>query len=51
MKMHQIAQHIGGCVRDIFTDTVIVVNPERNLILSTDIGGVSISKITKSDSL
>ena len=49
MKMHQLAQHIGGCVRGIFTDTIIVENPERKPYLSTDIGGVRISKIPKSD--
>jgi hypothetical protein len=49
MKMHQLAQHVGGCVKAIFTDTIIVENPEREPILSTDIGGVRISKIPESD--
>ena len=49
MKMHQLAQHVGGCVRAIFTDTIIVENPERKPILSTDIGGVRISKIPESN--
>ncbi len=49
MKMHQLAQHVGGCVRGIFTDTIIVENPERKPKLSTDIGGVRISKFSESD--
>ncbi len=32
MKMNQLAQHVGGCVRGIFTDTIIVENPERKTI-------------------
>jgi hypothetical protein len=32
MKMHQLAQHVGGCVKGIFTDTIIVENPERKPI-------------------
>jgi ABC-type bacteriocin/lantibiotic exporter with double-glycine peptidase domain len=47
--MHQLAQHVGGCVRGIFTDTTIVENPERKPILSTDIGGVRTSKIPESN--
>jgi ABC-type molybdenum transport system ATPase subunit/photorepair protein PhrA len=49
--MHKLAQHVGGCVRGIFTDTIIVENPEKKPILSTDIGGVRISKIPESDLL
>ena len=51
MKMHQLAQHVGGCVKAIFTDTIVVENPEREPILSTDIEGVRISKIPESDLL
>ena len=29
MKMHQLAQHVGECVRGIFTDTIIVENPKK----------------------
>ncbi len=47
--MHKLAQHVGGCVKAIFTDTIIVENPERKPILFTDIGGVRISKIPESD--
>ena len=49
--MHKLAQHVGGCVEAIFTDTIIVENPERKPILSTDIGGVRISKMPESDLL
>ena len=35
--------------RGIFTDTIIVENPEREPKLSTDIGGVRISKFSESD--
>jgi hypothetical protein len=49
MKMHKLAKHIGGCVKGIFTDTIIVENPERKSFLSTDIGGVRISKFSESD--
>jgi hypothetical protein len=48
MKMHQLAQQVGGCVRGIFTDTIIVENPKKPPVLSTEIGGVRISKIPKS---
>jgi hypothetical protein len=51
MKMHQLAQHVGGCVKAIFTDTIIVENPEREPKLSSEIGGVRISKIPESDLL
>jgi GTPase SAR1 family protein len=51
MKMHQLAQHVGGCVRGIFTDTIIVENPTKPPFLSTEIGGVRNSKIPKSDLL
>jgi hypothetical protein len=47
--MHQLAQHVRGCVRGIFTDTIIVENSERKSILSSDIGGVRISKISESN--
>ena len=49
MKMHQLAQHVGGCVKAIFTDTIIVENPKNKPILSTDIGGVRISKFSESE--
>jgi hypothetical protein len=51
MKVHQLSQYVGGCVRGIFTDTIIVENPEREPKLSTKIGGVRISKISESDIL
>jgi len=51
VKMHKLSQHVGGCVRGIFTDTIIVENPKNKPILSTDIGGVRISKIPESDLL
>ncbi len=51
MKMHQLAQYVGGCVRGIFTDTIIVENPKKTPFLSTEIGGVRISKIPNSDLL
>ena len=52
MKMHQLAQHVGGCVRGIFTDTLIISNPERVPEFNTDvIGGVRKSKISESDLL
>ena len=47
--MHQLAQHVGGCVRGIFTDTIIVEKPKRTPYFSTEIGGVRISKISKSN--
>ena len=47
--MHQLAQHVGGCVRGIFTDTIIVENPERPPFLSLEIGGVRNSKISQSN--
>ncbi len=47
--MHKLAQHVGGCVRGIFTDTIIVENPKKPPFLSTEIGGVRNSKIPKSD--
>ncbi len=49
--MHKLAQHVGGCIRGIFTDTIIVQNPKKPPFLSTEIGGVRISKIPKSDLL
>ena len=49
MKMHQLAQYVGGCVRGIFTDTIIVEKPEKQPYFSTEIGGVRISKISKSN--
>ncbi len=51
IKIHQLSQHVGGCVRGIFTDTLIISNPERVSIQSTDIGGDRISKIPESDIL
>jgi len=51
MKMHQLTQHVGGCVRGIFTDTIVVENPKKPPFLSLEIGGVRISKIPKSDLL
>ena len=47
IKMHQLAQHVGGCVRGIFTDTIIVENPEKTPKLSKEIGGVRISKFSE----
>ena len=47
--MHLLSQHIGGCVRGIFTDTIIVEKPKRLPYFSTEIGGVRISKISKSN--
>ena len=47
--MHQLSRHIGGCVRGIFTDTIIVENPEKTPKLSKEIGGVRISKISESN--
>ncbi len=44
-----LAQHVGECVRRMFTDTIFVENPERKHILSTDIGGVTISEIPESN--
>jgi len=29
VKMHKLAQHVGGCVRGIFTDTIIVQNSKK----------------------
>ena len=49
IKMHQLAQHVGGCVRCIFTDTIIVEKPERPPFLSMEIGGVRNSNISKSN--
>jgi hypothetical protein len=43
IKMHQLAQHVGGCVRGIFTDAIIVEKPEKQSYFSTEIGGVRIS--------
>ncbi len=52
MKMYGLAQHVGGYVRGIFTDTLIISNPERVPELNKDvIGGVRISKIPESDLL
>ncbi len=52
MKMHQLSQHVGGCVQGIFTDTLIISNPERVPELNKDvIGGVRISKIPESNLL
>ena len=52
VKMHKLAQHVGGCVRGIFTDTLIISNPERVPEFNTDvIGGVRKSKISESDLL
>jgi len=48
IKMHQLSQHVGGCVRGIFTDTIIVENPKNKPFLSLEIGGVRNSKISKS---
>ncbi len=50
MKMHQLSQHVGGCVRGIFTDTLKISNPERVPEFNNDvIGGVRKSKIPESD--
>ena len=49
IKMHQLAQHAGGCVRGIFTDTSIVEDPVNEPKLSKEIGGVRISKISESN--
>ena len=47
--MHQLSRHIGGCVRGIFTDTIVVEKPERPPFLSMEIGGVRNSNISKSN--
>ena len=47
--MHQLSQHIGGCVRGIFTDTIIVEKPGKQPYFSTEIGGVRIPKISESN--
>ena len=47
--MHQLAQHVGGYVRGIFTDTIIVENPKNKPFLSLEIGGVRNSKISESN--
>ncbi len=49
VKMHKLSQHVGGCVRGIFTDTIIVENLEQEPKLSTGIGGVRLSKFSESD--
>jgi energy-coupling factor transporter ATP-binding protein EcfA2 len=52
MKMHQLAQRVGGCVKAIFTDTLIISNPEHIPEFNSDIiGGVRKSKIPESDLL
>ncbi len=49
MKMYGLAQHVGGYVRGIFTDTLIISNPERVPEINKDvIGGVNTSKIPES---
>ena len=47
--MHQLAQHVGGCVRSIFTDTIVVENSVNEPKLWKEIGGVRISKISESN--
>ena len=49
IKMHQLAQHVGGCVRGIFKDTIVVENSVNEPKLSKEIGGVRISEISESN--
>ena len=49
MKMHQLTQPVGGYIRDIFTDRIMVEKPERPPFLSLIIGRVRNSKISKSN--
>ena len=49
--MHQLAQPVGGCVRGIFTDAIIVENPKNKQFLSLEVGGVRNSKISESNML
>ena len=37
IKMHQLAQHVGGCVRDIFNDAIAVENVRISKISESNI--------------
>ena len=47
--MHQLAQPVGGCVRGIFTDAIIVENQKNKQFLSLEVGGVRNFKISESN--